>query len=294
MHIISNATHIESISPKPIDLVSKSLVPLSRDQFPTCIEPKNWGQNFRQFLKDANAAISSQRPQIIHLDVTIFEWPLSFDEPTFVATFGRILRFRADVRQIVATILYGIRTQYAPDLELVEGIQDNLFYGAHLRTSVDAAAAHWRGYEAQSKDYLSAAAERNLSLIYLACGNSEDITRFNTTAISQNMSVVTKDLILSSSAFTAERKLMEALSWDQRALIDYEVLLRSSIFGATLETSFGWNIAFRRHVVVGNGTWIAVSPDDVADDIGLTFADERSMIFGNKGGSSFFTKTVWP
>ena len=38
-------------------------------------------------------------------------------------------------------------------------------------------------------------------------------------------------------------------------LVDYEVFLKSSVFGGSWESPLAWAVAMRRHVVWGRGTW---------------------------------------
>ena len=40
---------------------------------------------------------------------------------------------------------------------------------------------------------------------------------------------------------------LEKLSWDQRGLVDYEVMLRAGMIAGTAESSFAWNLAIRRN-----------------------------------------------
>jgi len=158
------------------------------------------------------------------------------------------LRFREDVRRLAATVLYAMDTNHDINVDPMAGIQPGKFYGAHLRTAIDAMAAGWTNYANQSANYLSSAVAHNLPLIYLACGNEGDIERFTDSAGNKSIAVTTKNELLFGLGFKDELAEMQALTWDQQGLVDYEVLLRSSVFGGTWESSFGWNIAMRRHV----------------------------------------------
>ncbi len=61
--------------------------------------------------------------------------------------------------------------------------------------------------------------------------------------------------MLRSKGFKDELIELHNLSCDLQNLVDYEVLLRAGNFGGTWESSFHWNVAMRRHVVLGKGTW---------------------------------------
>ena len=296
IHLISSQENIAAgnFSSNHTRIEPKSLaVSLARNYFPICINPKGWASNFRTFLKDHSPAISIQNPRVIDLEVHYFEWPLNFDPPDFVATFGRILRFIPDVKVVAAAVLYGLAANYTSSIEPLTGIQKGTFYGAHLRTAKDATVSGWRTYDEQSANYLNEASSQNLTLIYLSSGNPSDSAHFTQTALKRGITVVTKEQVLSLPGFEGENKAMEAMSWDQRAMIDYEIMLRASHFGGTFETSFGWNIALRRHVVVGGGTWVAGADRPDAKG-GIKFDDGKSKMFGKKGKMDFFPRTLWP
>lgn len=237
-----------------------------------------------------------------------------------------MLRFREDVRRLAATVLYAMDKQFAmgfdPDLP---GVRPGLFYGAHLRTAADAKAAGWTPYARQAENYLTHARHKELSTIYLATGNQEDAKTFTETAANLSISVTTKEELLAGKRFQRELTEMNSLTWDQRGLIDYEVLLRSSVFGGTHESSFDWNVAMRRHVVVGNGRWARIGGDggepkshkrdevegnekkrlttgDEKEGPGVngdyrsrqSFKDDLSVVFGPPEEGEMFELSMWP
>jgi hypothetical protein len=64
---------------------------------------------------------------------------------------------------------------------------------------------------------------------------------------------------------------MEEMTWDQLALVDYEILIRSNVFGGTWESSFAWNIAVRRHEVQGG---------ELKKSKHVMYTDNRSTLSG--------------
>lgn len=207
----------------------------------------------------APSGFSASNPLLVSITPSFFEFPILYDSASFIATFGRILRFNPSILHLAATVLYALDKEYKLNLEPAKvGIPaEGKFFGAHLRTDVDAVAAFFASYEEQSSAYLAAAKKHNLSFIYLASGSPPDIKRFTKTGKKMGIKVTTKLALLEGEEeFEEELKEMKALTWDQQALIDYMVLLRSSHFGGTWASSFSYNIVFRRHVVVGDGIWI--------------------------------------
>ena len=163
------------------------------------------------------------------------------------------------MRRLAATVLYAMNKKYQLGIDPeAQGIHDGKFYGAHLRTAADAASAGWTPYSTQSSHYLSHASHNHLPLIYVASGSPPDILLLSQDAANYSfpMEVTTKSLLFAEKGFEKEKDEMEGLTWDQQALVDYEVLLRASRFGGTWESSFGWNLAMRRHVAMGRGDWI--------------------------------------
>lgn len=145
--------------------------------------------------------------------------------------------------------------------------------------------------------------DKNLKLIYLACGSQSDIKRFTTQAAKLGLTVTTKyQLLESDPAYADTLEELEVLSWDQQALVDYMVMLRSSHFVGTWASSFAWNIVFRRHVAVGGGTW---THSALALETGVSkwkrklregecYRDDISTIFGPPRMGIWFELSMWP
>ena len=255
-------------------------------------EPQFWRHEFYKWLNENVPPFSRSEPVLVTIPMQLLRWPFSFDKPEFVATFGRILLIREDVRRLAAMVLYSMDKTYNLSLNLSGPIQPDKFYGAHMRTASDALAVGWPGYEEQSKNYLEAVSSTNLSLVYLTTGNPVDAARFTAMAATNNITVVSKDTLLAGEEFAAEREEMKNLSWDHLGMIDYYVLLRSSLFGGMFQSSFSWNVANKRHVVVGNGTWQEIAPmkagldtwydteGDLTYDGPECFRDNLSTIYG--------------
>ncbi|PVH79122.1 hypothetical protein DL98DRAFT_371109, partial [Cadophora sp. DSE1049] len=226
-------------------------------------EPGNWSTSFHSFLNITHPVPpSAAKPVLVSLAAPLLQFPLTYDDPHLVAQFGRILRFRPDVRRIAATTLYALNTKYNLGLEPGRGVVPGKFYGAHLRTGQDAVAAGWTPYEVQEHNYIAHALKSKLGLMYVTPTTPADVEAFRNTAANVSISVETKDTLLASVSplestsiytplkeFEEEWKMLQGLSWDQQLLVDFEVLLRSSLFGGMWESSFSWNVAMRRHVV---------------------------------------------
>lgn len=169
---------------------------------------------------------------------------------------------------------------------LVE-ITPNAFMGVHLRTSMDA-PDHWPKYQEQTDYYLALAKSKKFSVIYIASGNDTETARFaaEAAAMKPPITVISKNDLLAGEDLTA----LEAMTWDQQAMVDYQILLKSSYFGGMTESSFSWNIAVKRRTQSKKGTcgtqnkWLLPK--------NTVFKDEYSAILGSH--SSDWEFAMWP
>jgi hypothetical protein len=91
---------------------------------------------------------------------------------------------------------------------------------------------------------LEAATETNSSLIYAAPGDPEHLAQLTSKAMEQHgITVVKKSGLLRGE----DLEELNAMCWDQQALVDYEAMSKSSFFTGLQQSSFSYNIAVRRH-----------------------------------------------
>jgi len=243
--------------------------------------PSEWRPAFDNFLKDNTPhGLSSTAPVRVQIHNVLLLFPIAYDTDAFTRNFGRLFRFRSDVRRLAASALYSLSTNLSPDLRANSGITSKAYMGAHLRTASDAAKAGWPGYEVQAAAYLSQAAAHDLNVIYVASGSAPDIARFRSDAGVQNRTVVTKEDLLRGE----ELEELRALSWDQQALVDFEVLSRSSSFGGIEESSFAWMVAVKRH--------LRSEMVEMEGVEGRAWEDELSVLYG-EGGMGYFRLAMW-
>lgn len=205
----------------------------------------------------------------------------------FYYAFGRILDFRPDVRRLAAVALHALSQRSVLHFDPSENIMAGTYMGAHIRTSKDAVKAGWPvDFEQQTDWYLNQTRSANLSVVYAAGGNDLDLDRFARKAASEGIECVTKYDLLSGN----DMKELENLVWDQKALLDFEILLRSAQYGGFARSSFAHNVAFRRHYN-SKVDW-ETSFGDPNDH----FADELSRVYGRYDGGweDETVRTMWP
>lgn len=262
---------------------------------------ETWRPTFDKWLEVGNHSLSVEKPIVITFGAALLRFPMTYDPPSFIATFGGILRASKDIRTMAAAVLFALSEKYSLGIEPQRGIQPGKFYGVHLRTASDALKVGWPGYDIQSSNYLRGGLQSSLSTIYLASGNPPDAMRFTQSAETMGMHVAMKTDLLEWPGLETEKAMLANMTWDQLGIVDYEVLLRASKFGGMFESSLSWAVTNRRNVVEGNGTWemiyeghqglegIAEGPE--------AFMDGLSTIYGPKdlGGLRWqFPMALWP
>jgi hypothetical protein len=179
---------------------------------------------------------------------TFFEWPIYRDGPEFAATFGDVLRIRKDIEELAAITIMEMSkfVGVEPDSPNPKTL-DAPYLGVHLRTESDA-LGFWPDFNVQSEGYLKEAGHRGLKHAYIATGNATDGHRFGEKAWEKlGMNVTSKTDLLKGK----DLKRLQDLSWDQQALVDFLVLMKSTHFTGCSFSSFTMNIAFKRHLMTG-------------------------------------------
>ncbi|KAI0021562.1 hypothetical protein F4780DRAFT_778599 [Xylariomycetidae sp. FL0641] len=208
-----------------------------------------FGRAFRAWLPPVDTK-GERDPVLVRLNWgVLWDWPTLRDGPEFVATFGGLLRPRADLLDLADAAVRGLRAAAAAAAKEAgaRGKHEG-FLGVHLRTEADA-LAQWPGYAEQSAAYLEAAATGGgFRIAYLASGNLTEAGRFAdeaaAAAAAGQLTVLTKHDVLAG----ADRERLRELAWDQAALVDFAVLLAADHFAGVSPSSFSVNVALRRHL----------------------------------------------
>ncbi|KIH89889.1 hypothetical protein SPBR_00551 [Sporothrix brasiliensis 5110] len=192
-----------------------------------------------------------------------WEWPVAKDGPALANTFGGLLRFRRDLLQLGDAV--------AAAMAKTGGAQ---FAGVHLRTESDA-LAFWPTFETQTSAFLKTLLAERTHAVYLATGNATEAAKFAERAREQGIRVVTKDALLDRQPTLAQQ--LPALTWDQQAVVDFVVLVRSAFFLGVSPSSFSMTIAAKRHLRADTQTdGVYARPWPVNER-----GDARSRLVGN-------------
>ena len=275
-----------AVHPALPSTVKGDLIPLQpQSLLNVLLHAENWRPAFDIWL---DAQPNKGNPVAIELTPPpLLKFPVKYNTRAFGDNFGRILQFPEPQRRLAATALYTLRTKYSVPVGPWK-ITPNAFFGAHLRVAADARKAGWTGYDEQAKFLLEVAEAAGLSTMYVTSGSRLAAT-FKEDAKLKNIMVVTKEDLLTGKDLAE----LNAMTWDQRGLVDYEVLLRSSQFAGIQLSSFAWNIALRRHTL-SRQRYRDAWDTNVKDGEKLSMKDEYSRLLGQKHGEEFFVESMWP
>lgn len=145
----------------------------------------------------------------------------------------------------------------------------------------------YTSYEEQARAYLTYVSASPIRTIYAASGNTTSLSLFAAEAakLDPPATVVAKGDMLEGD----DKKDLEALTWDQQALVDYLVLEKATRFAGVSDSSFSWGIVYARQVVSKE----AKTCESVKKlDEGVQFRDELSTVFGRP--RDWHKDKLWP
>lgn len=262
------------------------------------VDPTGWREAFDAWLDakvPAAKTMSAEKPLRIRQRLALSNWNREAHTPAFASSFPRLFRFHENTRRLAAATLWSMEKRMKiamvsdavlfPELTMAGSdstsasldadadddadkssivtslganrVPSKAFMGAHLRVAEDAAKVHWPGYDAQAPFYLDEAQSRNLSIVYLATGSEEHRTMFHADAAARGIQVATKEDLLDAT----ELAELRSLTWDQQAIIDFEVLVHSSYFAGFVRSSFSWVVAIRRSILPEAGKAVITKRD---------------------------------
>lgn len=249
-----------------------------------------FGPRFHDWLGERQAkmslpAVTAGSPKLIRFNWGVqWTFPVYRDGPEFVATFGGLLRFRADILEL------GMET--AAVMDRLARKSEGSFIGMHLRTENDALSG-WPSFEEQSRAYLTTAARLSPGprYAYLATGNATEAAKLTSIALAEKLTMLTKHELLAGLDNEGLKKRLDGLSWDQQALVDFVVLLQAEYFLGVSPSSFSLNVALRRHLKTEG---LYTRPWRV----GVEEGDGRSRLVGRYEGYwddwLFMYESLWP
>ncbi|KAK5116306.1 hypothetical protein LTR85_009278 [Meristemomyces frigidus] len=261
---------------------------------------------------------SSKKMYLEHLDTWLKEKPeFKPDELTLVnlertlwevdtrslplglrRSLGQVLRINPRVRRLAAVVVQNLASRYYKHIDPRDAVPKRAFYGAHLRTEADARSAGWfnepnTNFSAQTDAYIGQALKHKLKVMYAASGNATDLALFKAKAAARAppLNVTFKLDLLPPDALDE----LKQLTWDQQALVDYEVLQRCSVFGGFVKSSFSYNIAITRNQWLEDEGRVTDPWFVIHEEVGVAFDDGISRVLGRDGWhESRIPRGMWP
>lgn len=254
--------------------------------------PETWNDDFKAWLSRETAGTSpGSRTTLVALGRSYLVYPIHSDPEGFHSTFGNIIKFRSDTRQIASAVFKNL-VDLSPTVSW-DGRSGtaNGYMGIHLRTEKDAREGWpgqdwvWSRYETQSRAFLNQTIKSGLKTIYVASGDLSQISQLKSEAQSHGIEVKDKFELLS----VPNRERLQSMPWDQQGLVDFLVLLKSQDFAGIAHSSFAWAIALKRHQMSRR-----LGGDESYLDGPQMLSDEFSQVYGQVRGYPEYAATLWP
>lgn len=253
------------------------------------IQPELWRNTLDVWLtelvvKPRGSMFSLQDPVRLSFDDGVqFTWPTAYDGPDFKRDWGLAAEFSYPIRALGGRVLYRLyqATGCRQDPNV---ISRGCFLGVHIRTEADAAVEHWDSYETQLLHVREQLLTNRLAVLYVATGKRTDVERLRRdvadirVAVNDTTFVPVRVLEKWDLIDEADTMRMDELTWDQMAIVDYEVMLRASRFAGIWESSWTWMIALTRHLHTNTNPYEGL----------VTYEDGLSIIYGERGAQPMF------
>lgn len=235
----------------------------------------------------------------VNVDRTLFDVDTRALPRGLRRSFGRVLRVREDIRQLAAVVMQKMDREYEIGIDPTAAIPRKAFYGAYLTAVTDAqnagsTAGLNSNFSAQTDAYLEQALKHRLTTIYVASENATNLALFKEKAAAHTppLHVTSKYDALAPTHLDQ----LNALSPDQQALVDYEVLKRCTRFGGFVKSSSSYNIAMARNQWLEDQGRTVIDPFMVQhSEEGVSFDDGLSRILGRDGWiEGKVPRGMWP
>lgn len=282
------AAQIEEITPKNLATTNEDCDAKDMNR-----RTRTWRADFQKWLFETSTAdpgegggVKRLPPSASHTRVIRFTWGVLFDWETFLdgpelyATFGNILRVRPDLISLGRKAAATLRGHASGD--------GGRFLGCHLRVESDS-SIYWPNYDYQTTRYLKEARDQAFKFAYLATGDAKAKKKFKDQAKREaDVQVYSAETLLEADDLAA----LQALTWDQRGIVDWVVLLDSDFFTGVTPSSFSILLGLRRHLRTAGLYSRPFRPGHDND------TDGHSRIVGNfnayTGNWLFIFDGMWP
>lgn len=249
-------------------------------------DPGNTKEGYLEHLEvwmRGNGEFRDGELNVVNIERTLWEVDTRSLPRGLRRNFGQLLRTSPSRRRYAAVALQTLNDRFGLQIDPRDAIPKHAFYGAHLRTEEDVHKNGWvndpySNFTEQTDSHIANAVKNKLSVIYAASGDANELEKFKEKAAAHRppLNVTSKFDLLPPQELEEVMKL----SWDQQALVDFEVLQRCSVFGGFAKSSFSYHVAFARNQRLEDWGLVMDPWYVINEDEGVTFDDGYNKIVG--------------
>ncbi|SPN96782.1 uncharacterized protein DNG_00302 [Cephalotrichum gorgonifer] len=216
-------------------------------------------------------------------------FPVYNDSAQTARELGSVIRVRPDARRLAGSALFALSQRFGIAIDPRSSLapSEDSFIGVHLRIEKDS-KKEFPDYVVQAAAAFDFITATSVKTVFLATGGSAaDVERFTARARDFGVTVVTKESLLEGE----ELAQLRGMTYDQQALVDYEVMKRAGKVVGRSQSKFSWDLAIARAAAYGD-----VPVVDAPEPEGsVTWEDRFTTLFGDmrpsRGG---VLHSTWP
>lgn len=250
--------------------------------------PGGWELWLWKQIDEASPKESRHYPLRIRLMNTTPFFPVYADGAETAREFGSLIRPNPDARRLAGSALFTLSQRYNIDIDPHSNpTEKHDFIGVHLRIEKDA-TDNYPTYSTQAEAAIDHISRSDTKVVFLATGGSSaDVQDFKARAEDVGVAVVTKlDLLEGGDAAD-----LWGMAYDQRAMVDYEILKRAGGMVGQSGSRFSWDLAVARAAAYGGRP-----APEVPVPAGLvSWQDEfTTLVGGMKTNRGAAVQAAWP
>ena len=211
-------------------------------------KPSEWELALWSEIDASSPSASRHYPLRVRLTNTTTHFPVYKDGAETAREFGSLIRASPDARRLAGSALFTLAQRFGVDISpRSDTPRKDGFIGVHLRVEKDS-GDDFPDYTSQAGAAIEHVTRTDAKVVFLATGGSGgQVQSFKERAADFGMTVVTKaDLLEGDDAMDLWR-----MTYDQKALVDYEIMKRAGQMVGQSWSKFSWDLAIARGAAYG-------------------------------------------
>lgn len=257
---------------------------------------EEWAPKFDTWVEEQRAKAPPTShvndPYRLHFMASKVHFPVYHDTPQIRRDLSAALRFRRDARVLASAALYRLVGKYGVNLDPHKASVRTGFAGIHMRLELDVQEGQAKNapdFAYQASESVKYVSGTGLSLAFLASGGPQEKTAsFIEGAREFNLTVLTKDMLLDDK----EKAQLRTLSYDQQAIVDYEIMRYATRMVGIGVSTFSSDLALVRADMYSD---MPIEDTPEPDSTMMWHDDFTSLIWRIDGVKwSDWVKSWWP